>query len=64
MYISTPPSPKIENFQIKMNPGPAEPEADVLPSEPTWRALLVSNNDITIVNNYGVKQTFSSDTCD
>ena len=41
MYISTPPSPEVENFQIKIyypagdwTPGPAEPEADMLPSEP------------------------------
>ena len=44
MYISTTPSPEDENFQIKfttrrgLNPGPAEPEADMLPSEPTRRA--------------------------
>ena len=37
MYISTPPSPEVENIQIKIYylPGiePAEPEADMLPSE-------------------------------
>ena len=44
MYISTPPSSEDENFQIKiyypppgMNPGPAEPEEDMLPSEPARR---------------------------
>ena len=47
VYISTPPSPEVENSQIKiyyprrgLNPGPVEPEADMLPSEPTRRALL------------------------
>ena len=46
LYISTPPSPEVENFKMKIyypaapgsNPGPAEPEADMLPSEPAWRA--------------------------
>ena len=43
MYISTPPSPEVENFQIKIYypagdwTGPAEPEADMLPSEPARR---------------------------
>ena len=47
MYIFTPPSPEVENFQMKIyypcrgpNTGPAEPEADVLPSEPARQALL------------------------
>ena len=40
VYISTPPSPEVENFQIKIYyPRPAEPEADMLPSEPAWRAI-------------------------
>ena len=38
VYISTPHSPEDENFQMKTrrgsNPGPDEPEADMLPSEP------------------------------
>ena len=36
-----PPSPEVEKFQIKMYypaEGPAEPEADMLPSEPARRA--------------------------
>ena len=47
VYISTPPSPEVENFQMKnllpsrgSNPGPAEPEADMLPSEPAQRARV------------------------
>ena len=38
VYISTPPSAEVWNFQMKIyypagesNPGPAEPEADMLP---------------------------------
>ena len=55
MYISTPPSPEVENFQIKnllprrgLNPGPAEPEADMLPSEPARRAytLYIEHNNL------------------
>ena len=45
--ISTPPSPKVENFQNKnllsrrgSNPGPAEPKEDMLQSEPAWRAMF------------------------
>ena len=45
VYISTPPSPEVENFQLKIyyprrgsNPGHAEPEVDMLPSEPARRA--------------------------
>ena len=41
VYISTPPSPRVENFHIPCrvsNPGPAEPEADMLPSELARRA--------------------------
>ena len=46
MYISTPPSPEVENFEMKIyyprsNPGPAGPEADMLPSEPAWQASNV-----------------------
>ena len=46
MYISIPPSPEVENFQIKIYyptgylTQPAKPEADMLPSEPEQRALL------------------------
>ena len=46
MYFSIPPSPEVENFQIKkfttppgLNPGPAEPEADMLSSEPARLVL-------------------------
>ena len=37
MYISTPHGPKVENLLPRwgLNPEPAEPEADMLPSEPT-----------------------------
>ena len=40
IYISTPPSPKVENLWPRRgsNPEPAEPEAYMLPSEPTWHA--------------------------
>ena len=41
MYISTPRSPEVKNFQMKIydlagdrTPGPAEPEANMLSSEP------------------------------
>ena len=41
MYISSPSSPEDENLLPRRgsNPGPAEPEADVLPPEPAWRAI-------------------------
>ena len=46
MYISTPPSPEVENFQIEIyypagdrTPDLLEPEADVLPSEPARRLI-------------------------
>ena len=42
MYISTLPSPEVENENLLprrgSNPGPAESEADMLPSEPARRA--------------------------
>ena len=44
VYISTPPSPEVENFHEILlprqgsNPGPPEPEVDMLPSEPARRA--------------------------
>ena len=42
VYISTPPSPDVENFQMKTYyPGPAEPEADMLPSQPAWQAIYI-----------------------
>ena len=43
VYISTPPSPKVENLLPRRgsNPGPAEPEANVLPSEPARRACKI-----------------------
>ena len=44
--ISTPPSPEVEKFSNEnflprrgSKPGPAEPEADMLPSEPERRAV-------------------------
>ena len=46
MYISTSPSSEVENFPPcrGLNPGRAEPEADMLPSEPTQRALIYKVN--------------------
>ena len=40
VYISTPPSPEVEYLLPRQgsNPGPAEPETDMLPSEPVWQA--------------------------
>ena len=45
VYISTRPRPKVENFQMKIyypagDRISAEPEADMLPSEPARRAGL------------------------
>ena len=42
MYISTPPSPEDENLLPRQgsNPGLAEPEADMLPSQPARRANI------------------------
>ena len=56
MYISTPSSSEVENFQMKIyhpagdNPGPAEPEADMLPSEPARRAVpfVLHTRDIAV----------------
>ena len=31
-------APRLKIFKLKLNPGPAEPEADMLPSEPARRA--------------------------
>ena len=44
MYISTPPSSEVENLLPchGSNHGPAEPEADMLPSEPARRALYLN----------------------
>ena len=41
MYISTPSSPEVENLLPRrgLNPGSAEPEADMPPSEPARRAI-------------------------
>ena len=50
MYISTPPSPEVENFEIKIYyPGPSEPEADMLPSEPT---IVIGNLSAGIVGKF------------
>ena len=44
-----PPSSEVENFQMKIYyPGPAEPEADMLPSEPTRRAVICRINLYTV----------------
>ena len=42
MYISTPPSPEVENLLPRRgsNPGLTELEADELPSEPARRAFV------------------------
>ena len=43
MHISTPPSPEVENLLPRRgsNPGPAEPEEDMLLSEPERQATVV-----------------------
>ena len=45
MYISTPPSPEVENLLPRRgsNPEPAQPEEDILPPEPALQAY--SQND-------------------
>ena len=45
MHISTLPSSEVENFLSRRgpNPEPAEPEADMLPSEPARRAYTYGN---------------------
>ena len=40
MYISAPPSPENLLPRRESNPGPAEPEADMLPSEPARRVTM------------------------
>ena len=61
MYYSTPPSTELDNFQNEnllprrgSNPGHAEPEADMLPSEPARRPINLKFfffNIIIIINN-------------
>ena len=43
MYISTPPSSEVENLLPRQgsNPGPAEPEEGMLPSEPVRQIVTV-----------------------
>ena len=72
MYISTPPSPKVENFQMKIflsrwgsDPVPAELEADMLPSEPARQAIklnmYVMELKIININGGGDRKAFTSD---
>ena len=53
MYISTPPNPEVENFQNEnllprrgSNSGPAESEADMLPSEPARRVVIQMSGNL------------------
>ena len=52
MYISTSPIPEIQKFSNEnvlprrgSNPGSAEQEADILPSEPARRARIISSGE-------------------
>ena len=47
-----------------MNPGPSEPEADMLPSEPAWRDFKICMNCTQLVIHNGDATTRTCELCE